>query len=281
MKTGIRIAALLLAALLLCGCGAAAEKPGGLELLVFAAGKADAILLTTENGAVLIDTGRKGFGREIVDELAAQGIQALDCLIITHFDKDHVGGAAKVLKEIPVRRVLQSNCPRDSEEYEKYLAALEKAGLEAETVREPLRFALDEVSFTVDPPREESYEQDPSNNSSLIVSVRCGSCSLLFTGDAENRRMAEWLSGETEEYTLVKMPHHGAWQKTLVPLLERTRPTFAVITDSEEEPASEKTEALLAQYGVETCCTRTAAVLAFCDGETIELSYVGAQEAAA
>ncbi len=281
MKTCIRICALLLAALLLGSCGAAAEKPAALEVLFFAAGKADAILLTTDSGAVLIDTGEKGFGKEITEELEARGIQALDCLILTHFDKDHVGGAAKVLKELPVRRVLQSNCPKDSEEYEKYLAALEKAGLAAETVRESLRFQLDEVRFTVDPPRQESYEQDPSNNSSLIVSVSCGACSLLFTGDAENERLAEWLSSPTETYGLVKMPHHGAWQKTLTTLLDRTRPVYAVITDSAEEPGSEKTEALLTQYGAETYCTRTAAVIAVCDGEEIHVAYAGAQELAA
>lgn len=51
----------LLAALLLCG--AAAPAGPTLAVHVFDAGKADAILLTTAEGAVLIDTGKKASAR--------------------------------------------------------------------------------------------------------------------------------------------------------------------------------------------------------------------------
>ena len=62
-----------------------------LNLWCFQAGKADAFLLWNESGTVLIDTGESGFGKEILKKLQELGIQRLDYLIITHFDKDHVG----------------------------------------------------------------------------------------------------------------------------------------------------------------------------------------------
>ena len=96
-----------------------------LRVYCFSAGKADAMLLYTDNSAVLIDTGRKGFGKEILAYLEAEGISSLDKMIITHFDKDHVGGAAKLLHNIPIGEVLQSNYPKESEEYESGIVAQE------------------------------------------------------------------------------------------------------------------------------------------------------------
>ena len=160
-KTAVRRVSLLLAAVLLlslCGCGttaqpsaAAAQRDAAsapLAVWFFDAGKADAILLTTENTAVLIDCGEKGFGGTITDELAARGIDRLDLLIVTHFDRDHVGGAAKVIGSVEVGTVLQSNSPKDSSEYRKYIRALKKAGIEPLTVRETLSFEFDGVRAT-------------------------------------------------------------------------------------------------------------------------------------
>ena len=271
MKRLLNILLCLLAALLFCG--AAAPQTPTLEVYFFQAGKADAILLTTENGAVLIDAGEKGFGKEIAAYCAERGIGKLDYLILTHFDKDHVGGAAKVLRELPVGQVLQSGYEKDNKEFQNYLKALRKAGLEPVTVREELCFTLDGVDFTVDPPRLERYADSPSNNSSLIVTVSCGGCRLLFPGDAESLRLMEWLENEPAPCAFIKMPHHGEWNSALLPLLEQLQPDSAVITSSEKEPESPKTRELLARFGVDCFYTREAPVLLACDGKAVILRY--------
>lgn len=272
-----RLAALLLAAaLLLTGCAAAAPAPapapaaGTLELHVFDAGAADAILLRTENSAVLIDAGEKGFGKTILAYLAEQGVDALDYLIVTHFDKDHVGGAAKVLNGIPVKAVLQSNQPKDSDEYENYVEALRGAGIEPVTLRETDTFSLDGVSYTVDPPRQSAYAQDSSNNSSLIVSVRYGDTGVLLPGDAQTLRLAEFLDANTETYDVLKLPHHGRDEPLLEALLASVKPTYAIITSSEEEPESGAVLAALEQAGVRTLLTRNQSVTLYSDGITIK-----------
>ena len=272
-----RLAALLLAAaLLLTGCAAAVPAPapapaaGTLELHVFDAGAADAILLRTENSAVLIDAGEKGFGKTILAYLAEQGVDALDYLIVTHFDKDHVGGAAKVLNSIPVKAVLQSNQPKDSDEYENYVEALRGAGIEPVTLRETDTFSLDGVSYTVDPPRQSAYAQDSSNNSSLIVSVRYGDTGILLPGDAQTLRLAEFLDANTTTYDVLKLPHHGRDEPLLEALLASVKPTYAIITSSEEEPESGAVLAALEQAGVRTLLTRNQSVTLYSDGITIK-----------
>ena len=271
-KTAVRRVSLLLAAVLLlslCGCGttaqpsvAAAKKDAAsapLAVWFFDAGKADAILLTTENAAVLIDCGEKGFGSTITDELAARGIKKLDLLIVTHFDQDHVGGAAKVIGSVDIGTVLQSNSPKDSSEYRKYIRALKKAGIEPMTVRETLSFEFDGV--------------DASNNSSLIVTVSLGSQTLLFMGDAESARIAEYLAGAPVDCTLLKVPHHGGKEPMTEALLEAVCPEYAVITCSDDERESASTTAALRSCGAEIFLTRLGSVSVCCDGETIEVFY--------
>ncbi|MBR0280050.1 MAG: MBL fold metallo-hydrolase [Oscillibacter sp.] len=244
-----------------------------LEIVCFQAGKADAFLLITPESAVLIDCGEKGFGKTILAELEARNIAKLDLMIITHFDQDHVGGAARIINNFPVERILQSNSPKDSEEYEKYIKAVKNASIEPETVRENLSFALDGVAYTVNPPKKTKYNSDSSNNSSLIVSVTNGANRLLFTGDAEDERLEEFLTLDWGTFDFLKMPHHGNWHEPLPLLLETTAPRYAVITSSDEEPEDAETLELLESSGVETFLTRNGQVIVRSDGENISVAY--------
>ncbi len=271
-RTCLLAAAVLLLSLVSCaprGEPERAQTAAALEVHFFDAGKADAILLTTPDSAVLIDAGEKGFGKTILAYLEQKGVEKLDYLIVTHFDKDHVGGAAKVLGGVAVGTVLQSNCPKDSDEYEKYVAALAEAGLEPATVREPLSFTLGSVRYDVDPPRAERYDEDASNNSSLIVAVQNGENRLLFMGAAMTERLSEYLDGGVARCDVLKLPHHGKDKPLLAALLEATTPTYAVVTSSEKEPESAAVTAALEAAGVETILTREGAHTLSSDGKRL------------
>ncbi len=285
------------AMLLLSGCGASVTADGGaatdggasvadsasdvtetlpgvdLEVVCFQAGKADAFLLLTPDSAVLIDCGEKGFGRTVLAELELRGIEKLDCMVITHFDQDHVGGAARIINNFPVERILQSNSPKDSEEYEKYVKAVKNAGIEPETVRENLTFVIDGVSYAVNPPKRSDYSSDDSNNSSLIISVENGANRLLFTGDAEDERMEEFLTLDWGQYDFLKMPHHGRWHETLPLLIETTVPRYAVITSSDDETEDAETLELLETSGVQTFLTRAGQIAVYSDGTELTVEY--------
>ena len=244
-----------------------------LTVYCFSAGKADAFLLMTAHGTVLIDAGEKGFGGEILQYLEEEGIKKIDFLIISHFDQDHVGGAAKVINNIPVGIVLQSNNPKDSTEYEKYVKALKNASIEPVTVRQEITFVLDQVVYKVNPPRKNDYQKDDSNNSSLIVSVFNGEDSFLFMGDAETERIEEFLDAGCTQYDLLKVPHHGQEEERLETLLQAVRPQYAVITSSDLEPESEAVLSALKEAGTEVFLTCTAPVVITSDGSSIQVCY--------
>lgn len=262
----------VLAGLLSAACCAyAGAGEGEFRIHVFDFGKADAFLITSGEAAVLIDCGESGAGKLIARYMKEQGIRSIDCLIITHFDKDHVGGAAKLLKSVPVQRVLQSNSPKDSKEMEKYLRALDLTGIESETVSETVSFSLGGAEFTVYPPQRELYEKDPSNNSSLVTSVSYGERSFLFTGDAESARLAEILALDLGKADVLQIPHHGEWDMLLVSLLKMTDPSYALMTCSEEEPEDMRTLQLLEQQGVEALLSREGELDIVSDGTAVSV----------
>ncbi|MGX8692785.1 MAG: ComEC/Rec2 family competence protein, partial [Clostridia bacterium] len=209
-----RIAIVILFFLITAGiAGCTPVSRTNLTVYAFPAGAADAFLITTEHSAVLIDCASKGDGKLITDYMEKQGIDRLDYLIISHFDKDHIGGAKKVIRSVPADHVLQPVCVKGSETFDHYMAALSDAGIEAETVTEDLYFELDGVEYWINPPAG-GYQSNESNNASLIVSIANGKDKLLFTGDAENERITEFLNLNPGPYDVMKVPHHGKSART-------------------------------------------------------------------
>lgn len=269
---------LILCAALFAAAGCAAQEnieADQLSVKFFNAGKADAILLYTDESAVLIDTGLDGFAPYILHTLNELDIQTLDTLILTHFDKDHIGSADEILESVEVGRVLVSDWPKDSDEYADLMAALETAGIESEVVfgDDQVSFMLDGAEYTVDGPDASDYDKDDSNNSSLIVTVQYGQTSFLLMGDAQNERIKEFLSQDSSEYDVLKVPYHGNYQKQLKNLIPSADPEYAVITCSASEGGEAKTLDLLEEYDIEVFLTSEGNVSIVSDGKNITASY--------
>lgn len=212
-------------------------------------GASDAILLRLDDTVILIDTGETDDYGKISGKLNECGITAIDYLILTHFDNDHIGTASRILKDYTVRTVYMPDYVRDSRLYRGLEDVL---GLLADTtvthrLTEDVRLTFDWGSIWINPTRlyeagitlgadaEGAVEE---NNFSLITSVYFGDIRLLFTGDAEEERMAEFnalFDGETYDYDLVKTPHHGGYDKSFGTALEACRPRYCVVCLDNED----------------------------------------------
>ena len=266
------LAAVLLAGLCcLCGCKTGACAP--LTVTFFKAGKADAAVLLTGGSAMVIDAGETDDGAELVRFLKNAGVSRLDALIVTHFDKDHVGGAAELLRSIPADRVLIPAYTSDSAEYLAFSAAMEDRKIRPEALTAACRFSFGDAEILTEPPADYSIAgttDDADNELSLITTVTHGDVRLLFTGDAENGRLSEWLS-ETrlQRCDLIKMPHHGVYDSMQKTLVAAVSPTCAVICDSEKNPANENTLALLAEGGIRVFETKNGNITAKSNGDAL------------
>ncbi|MCR5155952.1 MAG: MBL fold metallo-hydrolase [Butyrivibrio sp.] len=227
-----------------------------LTITALKGGAADSFVLISENHVVVIDTGLESKADKLVEFLKSQGVSRIDELIITHFDKDHVGGADHIISEFEVGTVYATYHSKESDDVTEYLAALESAGLSETTVTQELSFEADNVIYTIYPPQQTSYADSESNNSSLVVRVNVGENSMLFAGDAEAARINELLETAGLESTILKVPHHGRLDANTEELIAYINPDYAIITSSNSEPEDQEVLDMLAAGGVQTYLTR-------------------------
>ena len=249
-----------------------------LKVTVLKVGKADAIVLQSAGKAMVIDTGEADDSEKIVKFLKEAGITDIDAMIITHFDKDHVGSAGAIAEQCNVGKVLVPDYQGSGEEYESFMNAMKAAMIELEPVKDPLEFSFGETTVKIEPPLDYDVDliadavEDFDNTMSLMTTVTCGEKKFLFAGDADRRRIKEWLSNtEVGHVDFLKVPHHGLFNAELEHLLEVTTPDYAAITCSKKNPADETTLEMLVKHGVNVFQTRDGVITAVTDGTKIDI----------
>jgi len=203
-------------------------SPGVLQLRVLDVGQGDAIAVGTPGGRwILVDTGA-GSGERLARRLVAQGIPGLALLVLTHPDLDHVGGAADLLRTIPVRAVADGGTVRGTDTYREILAVTDSLGLPWRILRRGTSWTQDGVELSVLHPAGGEDPSDP-NGASVVILVRWGAFEALLTGDAPvEAEMA--ILPMVPPVELLKVGHHGSRTSTGVELLERARPALSVIS---------------------------------------------------
>ena len=259
------LAALLaLGALLsLCACGGAARDESSFSLDILDTGKSDCIIVCMDGVTIVNDAADEDDFDAICAALERRGVQRIDHLILSHYDKDHIGSAAALVRAYPVGQIIGA----DYEEESVYLTLLERAAEERGTpflrLAEDLTVKTENGSFTVDPP-DIDYGDD--NNNSLVTTVTWCGKSFLLPGDAKKNRLSELLGAALESYELIKLPHHGDSNKPLLKLIAQTAPRYAVATVSPAEKIEDKLLAALAAAGTEVFRT---------DGGTVSVEWTG------
>ena len=262
-----------LAAALLFACAAAGwagDKSGELAVTFFDVGKGDCILLRQGGHAMMIDTGFEETEASVEASLDRLGVKSLDCLLLTHYDKDHVGGAAGLLEKLDVKRVCGPDYVARGEAYDEFLAALEERDLRLETVRKQTAFRLGGLEVVFYPPLP--HEGMVPNDYSVICSVKFGERRLLFLGDATELRMGDFLPFAGGRCDLVKLPHHGLWLSKSVNfrrLLTLTKPQYCVATNSAQYPLSPGSRLVLEIFRVRALETRDGPVNLLSDGRNL------------
>ncbi|MCI8374809.1 MAG: MBL fold metallo-hydrolase [Lachnospiraceae bacterium] len=260
--------------LLLGGCGEKppAETQDPLKITFFDVGKGDAILIETEKACMLIDTGYDDTAQVILDYLRQQGRERLDYLVLTHFDKDHVGGADQILGAVETERILQPDYASDSQQYLEYESTLKETDRQPELVTKPLKFSLEEAECLIYPPEQQEYEEE-DNDFSLVISMTYKERRFLFAGDSERERLEELLN-QTEfdlRHDLLKVPHHGRKEKNSEEFLKAVSPEIAVITCSSERPADDKVLNILKSLDTNTYLTSEGTITCLSDGKELKI----------
>ena len=243
------------------------EEIAGIKITFFDVGKGDAILIETAEHKMMIDAGYEDTAGMLLDSFAELGIKELDYLVLTHFDKDHVGGADHILEAVEVGEVLQPDYPSDSKQYVEYQEVMETKRKKPVLVTETMELSMDGANVLIYPPQQEEYKEE-DNDFSLVVSMGYGEKSFLFAGDCEKERLQELL--EQEEFDLshdvLKVPHHGRKEKNSEEFFTAVSPDAAVITCSEDRPADGEVVEMLEALEADIYFSTEGTVSCFCDG---------------
>ena len=193
-------------------------------------GQGDAILVTTAEGNMLIDTSEQGAREELDAYLKALGITSLKYLVLTHPDADHIGNADFIINNYNVDTVLMTDYAATSKTYERLLDAIESKNTNLVIPEVGYTFSLGAVQNTVIAPNDDY--NDP-NEMSLVIKSVYGKTSVMLTGDAEEGSeediLKKWNS-DTLKCDILKVGHHGSSSSTTDAFLNAVDPDVAVIS---------------------------------------------------
>lgn len=216
--------------------GAAGER---LEIHFLDVGQGDAIAIRTPADRwVLIDAGGRGASydageRRVLPFLHARGARGLTALVITHPDADHVGGAAAIIRSLPVTMVIEPGLPVAKGLYAELLEEVERREIRWAAARAGRSVEIDGV--TLDFLWPDSTLLDPrvdANEISAVVRLEYGGFAAMLPGDlpAEFEHELVRRHGAALRAQVLKVPHHGSYTSSSEEFLAAVDPELAVIS---------------------------------------------------
>lgn len=193
------------------------EQTNSWSLSVLDVGHGLAIVLIKGNEAIIYDTGDKWAQASVASQiispfLVKRGVEKLEGIVISHFDKDHAGGLDDL------QRQWRPQWVRSSENREQSLAC-----------RQGERWQWQHIEFyALWPPKTVNRAYNPH---SCVIRVfdKQNQVSFLLPGDVET--VSEILltrgAGEIRSDVMI-VPHHGSQTSSSQFLLDSVQPQYAV-----------------------------------------------------
>ncbi len=202
-------------------------------MTVLDVGQGQCILLQSEGKNYLVDCG--GDSDEVTADDAArlllsQGIRRLDGLILTHYDRDHAGGAAMLLSRVPAD-VLYLPDSLDEEKIAQELTDYKDGTIL--NVTDSFLVSFGSTKITLIP----SDFGIVDNESGLCVLFQTANCDILITGDRSEYGERELMRKiDLPDLEVLVAGHHGSKNSTCVELLEKTRPDLVIFSVGRDNP---------------------------------------------
>lgn len=232
-------------------------------------GQGDGVILWKGSTQVIIDGGKNSIFLECLGKNMPVFDRTIEVVVATHPDEDHIGILAEVFNRYKVDQIITTPVIRDEYFFWKYLESVRK---HADTVRFltfPDMFSIERVEYAVVWPQEilgdrelflygenihileekarfESGYNDNTNGGSIVVRLKFGDFSALFTGDLGIKEEKMLISsGRIGKTTLLKLGHHGSHGSTSREFLEELSPDLAIISVGKDNTYGHPSEKIL------------------------------------
>lgn len=217
------------------------ELPEEISVHIIDVGQGDAILIMTESGNMLIDSGDLGNTprQKLTDYLTAHNVTSFEYAVFTHTDADHIGSADYIVENYEVKNVIMPDYAATTKVYSRLIEAIEKKkdvnliliGEDTEVCEQSgYTFTLGPITNTVMGPTKDFKD---ANEMSVVIKSVYGETSILFTGDAEHKSEEAMLEKYTKgelDCDILKVGHHGSSTSTTDEFLDAVSPEVALIS---------------------------------------------------
>ncbi|HPN65906.1 MAG TPA: DNA internalization-related competence protein ComEC/Rec2 [Candidatus Omnitrophota bacterium] len=287
-RFGIRgakiIAAALITANVVIWANALAPASKDLRATFLDVGHGDSVFVEFPGGGnMLIDGGSGGgedwdAGRNVVlPFLRSRGVQALDAVVLTHPDADHVGGLSAVLEGIAARNIFESGAGSGTSLYRSFDRIVSARRIPRHILKRGDSITgIAGVDITcLNPCAGRAPDRTVSaNDKSVALGMRFGGRRFLFCGDIGSGLISEVFLGypDAARSGLMMLPHHGQkLSEEAEASIEAAKPEYSVISQGRaqrEWAASEKMQELMRSKGIKAYRTNEdGAVFASTDGK--------------
>ena len=201
-------------------------------------GQGDSVLIQTQNGNYLIDTGGNIFGNFDIGKnilcpyLEKEGIFKLKGVFISHFDVDHCKGLIYLIDNMEIEKIYIGYTRPGNIYYDEILRKAKAREVPIVLLKTKDSFKLDSnTSITVHGPDEKILDtQNSDNDLSMVLMLNYLDQNILFTGDIEKIGEDILIGNMEEKIDFLKVPHHGSKTSSSKELLDSIKPNIGFIS---------------------------------------------------
>ncbi len=229
------------------------KPPRGLRVTFLDVGQGDSALLEVPGGAVLVDEGPPE--ADVALQLRRAGVLSLTAIVLTHPQRDHIGGAAAVLRRLHIGTVIDPGLAagNNSADETAALGAARSRRVPVVVARAGATYRIGALRLRVLWPDGPGLESEDPNLNAVVLLASYRSTDVLLTADAESDVTSRLPLRPVE---ILKVAHHGSEDAGLPELLRVLRPRIAVISVGEGNdyghPRPETIDALESSPGLTT-----------------------------
>lgn len=211
----------------------------GLDIQFMDVGQGDGIFIKADDGTTItIDGGSSDVKNvakyRMIPCIKASGTGVIDYAVITHADKDHISGIEEILNMntengLTIRNLVMPHVSYEDEAYDELLTAAKTKGIQVLYIKEGDTMKLGKVEIKCIHP-DGKYISDNRNDYSTVLSLKYENFSALFTGDIPAEIEKSIINKIDNNYTILKVAHHGSKYSSDMEFLKKVMPAYSVIS---------------------------------------------------
>ncbi|HIJ59174.1 MAG TPA: DNA internalization-related competence protein ComEC/Rec2 [Nitrospirae bacterium] len=192
-------------------------------------GQGDSIVVELpDRKIIVIDTGKNSLITSRF--LRYRGIRQIDALVISHPQRDHVGGISRLVSDFKIKEIWDNG-------FVSYAEGLISGIYHRSLQRGDKTAGIGYNILVVHPYRDYKPDKNIENNLSLVIKIETIKNSYLFTGDIEIEAIDDITHlRDRLKSTVLKFPHHGSKTSVSTQFLELVSPKIVIISVGRNNP---------------------------------------------